>query len=124
MAKLEIAGKKADLVLDMTSWEAFEEQVGRLDEMDDLMESRERLKHMRMAAEIFSAEGERLGRGETMTADWLQEHCPPKKAREVMLAIRLAVVEGMKLETAEEQKDGGAVDVTLAAIEKKENQDA
>lgn len=124
MAALEIAGRKAELILDLNSWETIEEEVGRLDEIDSLMESRQRLKNIRKIAGILSAEGARLGRGEEMPADWLLDNCPPKMAIKVSGAIRLAIVEGMKMETAATVEGEQVVDAAMAEIEKKETPDA
>lgn len=121
MAKLEIAGRKAELILSMGSWEEIEEDVGRLDELDSLMESRQRLRNIRAIASILAAEGARLGKGEEMPAEWLKENCPPRMVQAVSTAIRLAIVEGMKMETG--QSEDGAVDAVMAEIEKKDNQD-
>ena len=122
MAKLEIAGRKADLVLDMASWEDMEENVGRLDEIDDLMESRQRLRNIRSLAAILSAEGARLGRGEEMPADWLRENMMPAQVRLVTGAIRAAIMDGMRMETTKGESE--VVDATLAELEKKEMKDA
>ena len=124
MAKLEIAGRAADLVLDMRSWEIIEEEVGRLDEIDSLMESRQRLKNIRAIAGILAAEGARLGRGEEMDAEWLLENLPPRQAIKVSGAIRLAIVEGMKMETAVNKGEEQVVDAAMAEIEKKDSPDA
>lgn len=124
MAKLEINGRTAELVLDMTSWEQVEEEVGRLDEIDDLMQSRQRLKNIRAIAAIMAAEGARLGRGEEMPAEWIRENCPPKMVMAVSGAIRLAIIEGMRMESGKEDNESGAVDAAMAEIEKKGTQDA
>ena len=123
MAKLQIAGRTAELILDMTSWEEIEEQIGRLDEIDAMMESRQRLRHIREIAGIMSAEGARLGKGEEMPADWLKENCPPRQAIMVSTAIRAAIVEGMKMETAAGDNGEQVVDAALAEIEKKDTRD-
>ena len=123
MAKLTIDGRTADLLLTMTSWEEMEDKVGRLDEIDSLLESRQRLRYIREIAAIMAAEGSRLGRGEEMPAEWLKDHVRPAQARLVSAAIRMAIVEGMRMETTQEAGADKVVDVTLAEIEKKEEKD-
>ena len=124
MAHLKIADREAELILSMTSWEEIEEQVERLDEIDALMESRQRLRNIRTIAGILSAEGARLGKGEEMPADWLKEHCPPRQAIAVSTAIRAAIVEGMRMESNTAENGDQVVDAALAEIEKKEPRDA
>jgi len=122
MAKLTIADRTAELILDMASWEELEERVGKLDDIDAMFETRQRLKHYRETVEILAAEGARLGKGDEMPADWIKENAKPAQMRLMTAAIRLAIVDGMKMETAAEG-NGGAVDVTLAEIEKKDQKD-
>jgi hypothetical protein len=122
MAKLTIADRTAELILDMASWEELEERVGKLDDIDAMFETRQRLKHYRETVEILAAEGARLGKGDEMPADWIKENARPAQVRLMTAAIRLAIVDGMRMETAAEG-NGGAVDVTLAEIEKKDQKD-
>ena len=122
MAKLEINGKNAWLEFDMTSWEEMEETVGLLDEFDALMEGRQRLQNMRTVAAILSREGARLGKGEEMTADWLKENLRPNQVRKLGTAIRVAISDGMAMET--KKGDDQAVDAIMAELEKKEEPDA
>ena len=122
MAKLTIADRTAELILDMASWEELEERVGKLDDIDAMFETRQRLKHYRETVEILAAEGARLGKGDEMPADWIKENAKPAQMRLMTAAIRLAIVDGMRMETAAEG-NGGAVDVTLAEIEKKDQRD-
>lgn len=122
MAKLEIDGRKAELLLTMQSWEEMEEEVGLLDDFDELMTGRERLKNMRLCAEVLSREGARQGKGEELPADWLREHMRPAQVRLLSSAIRLAVTEGMRMETTKGEDQ--ATDAILAKIEKKEPADA
>lgn len=122
MAKLTIADRTAELILDMASWEELEERVGKLDDIDAMFETRQRLKHYRETVEILAAEGARLGKGDEMPADWIKENARPAQMRLMTAAIRLAIVDGMRMETAAEG-NGGAVDVTLAEIEKKDQRD-
>jgi len=122
MAKLTIADRTAELILDMASWEELEERVGKLDDIDAMFETRQRLKHYRETVEILAAEGARLGLGDEMPADWIKENARPAQMRLMTAAIRLAIVDGMRMETAAEG-NGGAVDVTLAEIEKKDQKD-
>ena len=121
MARLTIAGRTAELVFDMASWEEMEERVGTLDEIDRIMSGKERLRHYREVAEIFAAEGARLGRGEAMPADWLRDNLHPAQVRLVITAIKAAIGEGMKMETA--RGEGEAFDPVLAELEKKGAQD-
>lgn len=122
MAKLTIADRTAELILDMASWEELEERVGKLDDIDAMFETRQRLKYYRETVEILAAEGARLGKGDEMPADWIKENAKPAQMRLMTAAIRLAIVDGMRMETAAEG-NGGAVDVTLAEIEKKDQKD-
>lgn len=124
MAKLEISGVTADLVLDMTSWEAIEEEVGRLDDFDEMLESRQRLRYIRQIVSIMAAEGNRLGRGEPMPADWIKENAKPYHGRMMSTAIKLAVVEGMRMESNKDAESGDVVvDAALSEIEKKGQKD-
>lgn len=122
MAKITINDRTAELILSMASWEEMEEAVGTLDEFDDLMTGRQRLRSMRMCAEILAREGARQGKGDELPADWLKENMQPAEVRLLGAALRLAITEGMRMQT----KQGGdqATDRILAQIEKKEGQDA
>ena len=122
MAKLTIADRTAELLFDMTAWEEMEETVGLIDNFDDMMTGKERLKNARALVAILAGEGHRLGRGDEMPADWLKEHMIPRDVRRVGPAIRAAISEGMAMEHKEGEDQ--VTDVILAEIEKKEDQDA
>lgn len=122
MAKITINDRTAELILSMASWEEMEEAVGTLDEFDDLMTGRQRLRNMRMCAEILAREGARQGKGDELPADWLKENMQPAEVRLLGAALRLAITEGMRMQT--KQGEDQATDRILAQIEKKEGQDA
>lgn len=122
MAKLTIADRTAELILTMTSWEEMEETVGTIDEFDALMTGRDRLKNMRLCGEILAKEGARLGKGEEMPAEWLKENMKPGQVKSLGFAIRLAITEGMSMET--KKGEDQITDKILEKIEKKEAPDA
>ena len=93
-----------------------------LDEMDEVMTGNKRLKHYREIVEIFSREGKRLERGEAMAADWLRDNMRPAQVGRVITAIKQAIAEGMRMETA--SKETVVIDPVLAELEKKEKKDA
>lgn len=124
MSSLTIADRSAELIFDMTSWEAMEEQVGVLDGFDELMTGKERLKNMRRCVAILSKEGARLKRGAEMPADWLKENMSPGDVRKLGPAIRAAITAGMAMETSATEGGDQVVDEVLAEIEKKEARDA
>ena len=121
MAKLEIAGRTAALVFDMTSWEEMEESVCTLDEIDKTLSGNQRLKHYREIIGILSKEGARKGLGEEMPAEWLRENLHPAEVRLCIAGIKAAIGEGMRMETKQGQDE--VIDPVLAELEKKEGRD-
>ena len=122
MVKLEIGGRTAELVFDMASWEAMEERVGLLDDIDEIMSGKDRLRKYREVVEIFAVEGAALGKGEEMPADWLREHMRPAQVRMCVAAIKTAIAEGMRMENKSGEDE--VIDSVLAELEKKEKTDA
>ena len=122
MAKLTIDGVTAELVFDMASWEAMEEQVCLLSEFDEKLKGRGRLKTLREITAIFAAEGARLGKGEKMPAEWIREHMKPAEVGKVNAAVDLAIADGLRMET--KKGEDAVVDPILEELEKKEGKDA
>lgn len=126
MKQLTMTAKGRELVMhfDNKAWLAIEDEFGSLEAMYELIDGKEKpLYHtMRMTAIIANAGERKAGRTPDITPEWLTENLTPKQIRAANTMAKLAIMEGWKRETVDEDEEG-PVDVELEAIQKKTEND-
>ena len=113
-------GRELTMYFDNKAWMAIEEEFGSLEAMYELMDGKDKpLFHtVRMTAVIANAGERKAGRPADITPEWLMDNLTPKQIRAANTMAKLAIMEGWKRETVDEDEDG-PVDVELEAIQKK-----
>lgn len=97
----------------MPVWEKFENEVCLIDDFDQMMNQKGRLRKIALAAAILSVE-------QPVSAEKLFRDMTPADVRVVVAEIRAAIRKGLKMEV--KQGEDRVVDEVLEELEKKETQ--
>lgn len=126
MKQLTMTAKGRELAMhfDTDAWLAIEEEFGSLETMYELIDGKDKpLMHaIRMTAVIVNAGERKAGREMNITPEWLRENLTPKQIRAANTMAKLAIMEGWKRDTVDEDEDG-PIDVELENIQKKTGSD-
>lgn len=116
---MTVRGKELKMYFDLQAWLDAEEAYGSLEEMyKQLEEGKAPMRNALTLAAITANAGARhAGREPDVTTEWLMENLSPKQARAINTMAKIAVIKGMKRETADDEDD--AVDVVAEELQKK-----
>lgn len=124
MSKLSmtVREKQLRMYFDLKAWLEAEEAFGSLEDMyKQLEEGKAPMRNTLTLAAITANAGARHeGREPDVTLEWLQENLSPKQAKAINTMAKIAVVEGMKRETADDEDE--PVDVVAEELQKKTEQ--
>lgn len=109
--------QKLELEFTMAAWDRLEEEIGTLDELEEKLTARGRLRVIARAAAILAQHQD-----PEITAEYIFSLMEPRDVRAVSTAIVKAITQGLSME---EKPDGGQMhDVVLEEIDaKKERAD-
>lgn len=107
--KTRIGRRDIELKFDMNIWKKLEEEIDTLDGIENMLQGKTRIRTAQQIIAIMS--GEEL--------ETIEREMKPAQFLKATDAIYIAIGEGLRMETAEEDDDT-EVDVTLEEIEKKE----
>ena len=106
---IKLQGQEIELRFTMGSWERLEDEVCTLDELEEKLQGKGRLRLIAKVASILSVQA--------LEPDMLFAMMQPADVRGVTAAIMKAITDGLKME--EKQGEGEIHDVVLEEIDAK-----
>ena len=106
-----IGGKEYNLQFTMPVWDRFENEICLVEEFDQVMTQKGRLKKIPKLVSIMSVE--------PVTAEEVWEKMQPADVRNIIGEAREIIREGLKMKVTKDEDDNKVVDAVLEEIEKK-----
>lgn len=103
-----------ELYFGMPEWLKFEDEIGMIEEFDELTTSKGRLRRIAKMMAVLSVE-------QPVSAEKLLRDMEPKDVREVLFQIRRAINIGLDMQV-KQGSENQVVDEVLEEIEKKETE--
>lgn len=116
---MEARGVTLRMYFDTAAWMELEEEFGSMEKMQEQLDKDEHPMHINLKLAAITARCGARNEGEKpdMTWEWLRDNLTPKQARKANTLAKLAVAEGLKRESVDEEDE--AVDVVAEEIQKK-----
>lgn len=122
MSKLSMtaAGRELTMYFDNQAWLDMEDEFGTIGKMYEAIDGDDRpMRAMIRAAVVTANAGLRhAGKEQDITFDWMVENLSPSQQRKANTLAKLAIAEGMKRETVEDE-DEGDIDLVARELQKK-----
>ena len=122
MSKLSMtaAGRELTMYFDNQAWLDIEDEFGTIGKMYEAIDGEERpMRAMMRAAVVTANAGQRhAGKEADFTLEWMIRNLSPKQQRKANTLAKLAIAEGMKRETVEDE-DEGDIDLVARELQKK-----
>ena len=106
-----IGGEEYNLQFTMPVWDRFENEICLVEEFDQVMTQKGRLKKIPKLVSIMSVE--------PVTAEEVWEKMQPADVRNIIGEAREIIREGLKMKVTKDEDDNKVVDAVLEEIEKK-----
>ena len=116
---MEARGVTLRMYFDTAAWMELEEEFGSMEKMQEQLDKDEHPMHinLKLAAITARCGAKHAGEKPDMTWEWLRDNLTPKQARRANTLAKLAVADGLKRESVDEEDE--AVDVVAEEIQKK-----
>ena len=122
MSKLSMtaAGRELTMYFDNQAWLDIEDEFGTIGKMHEAIEGDDHPMRamMRVAVVTANAGLRHAGKEPDITLDWMAKNLSPKQQRRANTLAKLAIAEGMKRETVEDE-DEGDIDLVARELQKK-----
>ena len=109
---LTIAQHEYELVFGMPEWLKFEDEIGMIEDFEDIVNRKGRLRIIPKMVAILSVE-------QPVSAEQILRDMEPEDVREAVFRLRRAIQVGLRM-TVEKGDENEVVDEVLEEIEKKE----
>ena len=122
MSKLSMtaAGRELTMYFDNQAWLDMEDEFGTIGKMYEAIEGDHHPMRAMMRAAVVTANAglRHAGKEPDITLDWMAKNLSPKQQRKANTLAKLAIAEGMKRETVEDE-DEGDIDLVARELQKK-----
>lgn len=122
MSKLSMtaAGRELTMYFDNQAWLDMEDEFGTIGKMYEAIEGDDHPMRAMMRAAVVTANAglRHAGKEPDITLDWMAKKLSPKQQRKANTLAKLAIAEGMKRETVEDE-DEGDIDLVARELQKK-----
>lgn len=122
MSKLSmtVQGRELNMYFDNQAWLDIEEEFGTIGKMYEAIDGEQSPMRAMMQVAVITANAgmRRAGNPPDLTLEWMIANMSPKQARRANTLAKLAIAEGMKRETVEDE-DEGDVDMVAKELQKK-----
>lgn len=122
MSKLSMtaAGRELTMYFDNQAWIDMEDEFGTIGKMYEAIEGDDHPMRAMMRAAVVTANAglRHAGKEPDITLDWMAKNLSPKQQRRANTLAKLAIAEGMKRETVEDE-DEGDIDLVARELQKK-----
>ena len=122
MSKLSMtaAGRELTMYFDNQAWLDMEDEFGTIGKMYEAIDGDDHPMRAMMRAAVVTANAglRHAGKEPDITLDWMAKNLSPKQQRKANTLAKLAIAEGMKRETVEDE-DEGDIDLVARELQKK-----
>lgn len=117
---ITVRGRELNMYFDNQAWLDVEDVFGTIGKMYEAIDSEDHPMRAMMQAAVITANAgmRREGKEPDLTLEWMVENMSPKQARRANTLAKLAIAEGMKRETVEDE-DEGDIDLVAKELQKK-----